>query len=75
MVAGGSYLHVVRRSILGMIMLLLVGLIYVGFLSLGALVYAGMRNWIGIPIVLPGVTGLISVVAGIFNWKLLSRKG
>jgi len=69
LIAGGSYLHVFRRSLLGLILLLVMSLVYGVFGAIVALIYFARGGWIGVPLVLPMVTAVVSVVAGLFNWE------
>ena len=69
LVAFGSYLHVKRGRILGLVIVLLSGLILTAMGLVGGAIYHARGLWIGLPLVLPCVTAAIAVVAAIVAAK------
>lgn len=65
LVAIGSYIHVIRGRMAGLVILLLTGLILAVVGSLAAAFYYARGLWLGVPVVLPCVSAAIAVVAGI----------
>lgn len=69
LVAIGSYFHVVRERIAGLVILLLSGLILAVMGLLAAAFYYGRGLWMGVPVVLPCVSAAVAVIAAIMATK------
>ena len=63
LVAIGSYIHVRRGRITGLVILLLSGLILATMGSLGGAVFYARGSWLGVPVILPCVTAVALVAA------------
>jgi hypothetical protein len=65
LVALGSYFHVIRRRMAGLVTLLLSGLILTAMGLLGGAVFYARGLWLGVPVVLPCLSAAVAVVAAI----------
>jgi hypothetical protein len=65
LVAIGSYFHVIRGRITGLVILLISGLTLAAMGLLGGVIFYARGSWRGLPVVLPCVSATIAVVAGI----------
>lgn len=66
LVAIGSYFHVIRGQIAGLVMLLLSGLILTVLGFLGGLIFYARGSWLGVPVILPCLTAAVAVIAAVF---------
>ena len=66
LVAIGSYLHVIRGRIVGLVILLLSGLILTAMGLLGGVILYARGAWLGVPFVLPCFTAAVTVLAAVF---------
>jgi hypothetical protein len=72
LVAIGSYIHVIRGRITGLVILLLSGLILTAMGLLGGVVFYARGSWLGLPVVLPCLTAAVALIAAILATRARS---
>lgn len=66
LVAIGSYFHVIRGRIAGLVILLISGLILTAMGLLGGVILYARGAWPGVPFILTCLTAAVAVIAAVF---------